>query len=79
MSPGLSRAITRLTASRYPAASCTTPTSDQDKPTGPVRSPEAGRPPVRSRRQLIDDRAFRVRTGVPWRDVPVEYGPWGRI
>ncbi|MFC0057258.1 IS5 family transposase [Streptomyces actinomycinicus] len=21
----------------------------------------------------------RVRAGVPWRDVPVEYGPWGRI
>ncbi|MCX5415765.1 IS5 family transposase [Streptomyces sp. NBC_00059] len=23
--------------------------------------------------------SFRVRTGVPWRDVPVEYGPWGRV
>ncbi|MFF3753191.1 transposase [Streptomyces sp. NPDC002018] len=22
---------------------------------------------------------FRVRTGVPWRDMPVEYGPWGRV
>ncbi|MGW2592968.1 transposase [Streptomyces sp. NPDC001515] len=22
---------------------------------------------------------FRVRTGVPWRDVPVEYGPWNRV
>ena len=22
---------------------------------------------------------FRVRTGVPWRDVPVEYGPWSRV
>lgn len=32
-----------------------------------------------SRRQLIDGMRFRVRTGVPWRDVPVEYGPWGRI
>ncbi|GGN49333.1 hypothetical protein GCM10012285_37350 [Streptomyces kronopolitis] len=21
---------------------------------------------------------FRARTGVPWRDVPAEYGPWGR-
>ncbi|MFC5199837.1 transposase [Streptomyces kaempferi] len=19
------------------------------------------------------------RTGVPWRDMPVEYGPWGRV
>ncbi|MFE1548187.1 transposase [Streptomyces sp. NPDC058718] len=37
-----------------------------------------GRPPVRSRRQLIDGIRFRLRTGV-WRDVPVEYGPWGRV
>ncbi|MFB6892436.1 IS5 family transposase [Kitasatospora sp. NPDC056327] len=44
-------------------------------PTGPGR----GRPPVWSRRRLIDGIRFRVRTGVPWRDVPVEYGPWGRV
>ncbi|MEV6147375.1 IS5 family transposase [Streptomyces sp. NPDC051992] len=36
-------------------------------------------PPVWPRRQLIDGIRFRVRTGVPWRDVPVEYGPWGRV
>ena len=40
---------------------------------------KAGRPPVRPRRQLIAGIRFRVRTGVPWRDVPVEYGPGGRI
>ncbi|MFJ1902038.1 transposase [Streptomyces sp. NPDC088115] len=28
---------------------------------------------------MIDGIRFRVRTGVPWRDVPVEYGPWGRV
>jgi transposase len=28
---------------------------------------------------LINGIRFRVRTGIPWRDVPVEYGPWGRI
>ncbi|MEW2087567.1 IS5 family transposase [Streptomyces sp. NPDC005283] len=39
----------------------------------------AGRPPVWPRRQLIDGIRFRGRTGVPWRDVPVEYGPWGRV
>ncbi|WP_411130032.1 IS5 family transposase [Streptomyces sp. x-19] len=38
-----------------------------------------GRPPVWPRRQLIDGIRFRVRTGVPWRDVPVEYGPWSRV
>ncbi|MFF2404714.1 transposase [Streptomyces goshikiensis] len=39
----------------------------------------AGRPPVRPHRQLIDGIRFRVRTGVPWRDVPIEYGPWNRV
>lgn len=40
---------------------------------------KAGRPHVRPRRQLINGIRFRVRTGVPWRDVPTMYGPWGRI
>ncbi|KJY23894.1 transposase, partial [Streptomyces sp. NRRL S-444] len=31
---------------------------------------KAGYPPVWSRRQLIDGIRFRVRTGVPWPDVP---------
>ncbi|MFE4698433.1 transposase [Streptomyces sp. NPDC056738] len=39
----------------------------------------AGRPPVRPRRGLIDGVRFRVRTGVPWRNAPVEYGPWSRV
>ncbi|MEU9234495.1 IS5 family transposase [Streptomyces subrutilus] len=39
----------------------------------------AGRAPVWPRRQLIDGIRFRVRTGVPWRDIPVEYGPWNRV
>ncbi|WP_376777966.1 IS5 family transposase [Streptomyces luteogriseus] len=38
-----------------------------------------GRPPVWSRRQLIDGIRFRVRTGIPWRDMPAKYGPWGRV
>ncbi|MFF5390258.1 transposase [Streptomyces sp. NPDC013012] len=38
-----------------------------------------GRPLVWPRRRLIDGTRFRVRTGVPWRDVPVAYGPWSRI
>ncbi len=49
----------------------------------PVRSvikwEGGGRPLVWPRRRLIDGIRFRVRTGVPWRDVPVEYGPWGRV
>ncbi|MFD5229365.1 transposase [Streptomyces qaidamensis] len=35
--------------------------------------------PVWPRRQLIDGIRFRVRTGVPWLDVPAEHGPWGRV
>lgn len=37
------------------------------------------RPLTWARRQLIDGIRFRVRTGVPWRDMPAEYGPWGRV
>ncbi|MFJ9662721.1 transposase [Streptomyces griseoflavus] len=33
-----------------------------------------GRPLVWSRRRLIDGIRFRVRTGIPWRDMPEEYG-----
>lgn len=40
---------------------------------------KAGRPPVWSRRRLIVGIRFKVRTGVPWRDVPVGYGLWGRV
>jgi transposase len=38
-----------------------------------------GRPPVWTRRQLIDGIRWRTRTGVPWRDVPARYGPWDRV
>ncbi|MGW5776484.1 transposase [Streptomyces sp. NPDC003863] len=47
-----------------------------------ARCPSGFEPPTVEgwpRRQLIDGMRFQVRTGVPWRDVPVEYGPWGRI
>ncbi|MDQ0797666.1 transposase [Streptomyces sp. B1I3] len=33
---------------------------------------KAGRPSVWSRRRVIGGIRFRVRAGVPWRDVPVE-------
>ncbi|MFE0630888.1 IS5 family transposase [Streptomyces sp. NPDC058864] len=48
------------------------------EPLLPVRK-KAGRPAIWTRRQLIDGIRFRVRTGVPWRDVPEQYGPWGRV
>lgn len=48
------------------------------EPLLPVRK-KAGRPAIWTRRQLIDGIRFRVRTGIPWRDVPGQYGPWGRV
>lgn len=48
------------------------------EPLLPVRK-KVGRPATWTRRQLIDGIRFRVRTGVPWRDVPERYGPWGRV
>jgi transposase len=38
-----------------------------------------GRPPVWSKRQLIDGIRWRTRTGAPWRDVPARYGEWETI
>jgi transposase len=34
-----------------------------------------GRPPTWTR-QLIDGIRWRTRAGVPWRDVPAQYGTW---
>jgi transposase len=36
----------------------------------------SGRPSLWSKRQLIDGIRWRVRTGAPWRDMPVVYGSW---
>ena len=38
-----------------------------------------GRPPKHTKRQLIDGIRCRVRTGVPWRDLPARYGPWQTV
>lgn len=38
-----------------------------------------GRPVVWPRRLLIDGIRWRVRTGAPWRDLPVRYGPWQTV
>jgi transposase len=40
---------------------------------------KSGRPPVHSKRQLIDGIRWRTRAGVPWRDVPERYGPWQTV
>jgi transposase len=33
----------------------------------------------RDHRQVLNGILFRVRTGVPWRDVPERYGPWETV
>ena len=38
-----------------------------------------GRPPVWSKRQLIDGIRWRTRVGAPWRDVPGCYGAWQTV
>jgi transposase len=41
--------------------------------------PHRGRPRRWPLRNLVDGIFFRVRTGIPCRDVPERYGPWWRI
>jgi transposase len=48
------------------------------EPLLPARS-GLGRPPVWTRRQLIDGIRWRVRAGTPWRDVPSWYGSWQSV
>jgi transposase len=43
------------------------------------RGKKPGRPVMWTKRQLIDGIRWRVRTGVPWRDVPPSYGPWESV
>ena len=45
----------------------------------PARGKKPGRPPERTKRQLIDGIRWRVRAGAPWRDVPPAYGPWQTV
>lgn len=39
----------------------------------------SGRPSLWSMRQRIDGIRWRVRAGVPWRDVPACYGSWSAL
>jgi transposase len=33
----------------------------------------------REHRQVLNGILFRVRTGIPWRDLPERYGPWETV
>lgn len=28
---------------------------------------------------MIEDIVYRLRTGIPWRDLPAEFGPWQKV
>lgn len=45
-----------------------------------IFSPPArtGRPPV-DRRMVVNGILWILRTGSPWRDLPVEFGKWGTV
>jgi len=43
----------------------------------PVTPRRGGR--WRDHRQVLNGILFRVRTGVPWRDLPGRYGPWETV
>jgi transposase len=35
--------------------------------------------PFRDHRQVIEGIVFRYRAGIPWRDLPREFGPWQTV
>ncbi len=35
--------------------------------------------PFRDHRQVIEGIVYRYRTGIPWRDLPAEFGPWQTV
>ncbi len=39
---------------------------------------KTGRPPV-DRRNVVDGIFWMTRTGAAWRDLPAEFGKWGRV
>ena len=43
----------------------------------PVKGP-MGRP-MRDHRVLVEGAVYRYRTGIAWRDLPAEFGPWQTV
>ncbi len=43
--------------------------------------PERGRPgrPAKDNRLMLNAMLWTLTTGAPWRDLPVEYGPWESV
>ena len=51
---------------------------DRLAPLLPAMTPQRGGR-WRDHRQVLNGILFRVRTGVPWRDLPDRYGPWETV
>lgn len=48
------------------------------EPWMPVMSANGGRP-FADHRRVVEAIIWRYRTGVPWRDLPMEFGPWQTV
>lgn len=35
--------------------------------------------PFRDHRQVVEGMVYRLRVGMPWRDLPPEFGPWQTV
>jgi transposase len=44
----------------------------------PPQKPQTGRP-NHDHRRIINGILFRLKTGIPWRDLPERYGPWETV
>nr|WP_206443426.1 IS5 family transposase [Candidatus Protofrankia californiensis] len=49
------------------------------EPLLPTEKKKPGRPPIWTKRQLINGIRWRTRTGAPWRDIPTRYGHWRTV
>jgi transposase len=48
------------------------------EPLLPCSDGRRGRP-FRDHRQVVEGIVFRYRAGIPWRDLPAEFGPWQTV
>lgn len=51
---------------------------EQINPLLPCSDGRQGRP-FRDHRQVVEGIVYRYRTGIAWRDLPVEFGPWQTV
>ena len=50
----------------------------QIEPVLPALKGSMGRP-MREHRPLVEGAIYRYRTGIAWRDLPAEFGPWQTV